>query len=171
MPASRQPIAAKSHPTPQTPSPALARKPIALAFLWGVVALLYAGLAWQYGFRVAWITYSSATFDHHVLWDVGTFAIGFALVAVGALACAVGALLNRWYYREFHMDKIWMIAALLATVSFATPLFMPDTMKPRLGVERMFSLYGAAEVVQVIALMFLLAVFAVPFQKREANGT
>ena len=63
-----------------------------------------------------------------------------------------------------------MIAALLASVSFAAPLLMTDTMKPRLGVAKMFSWYGAAEVVQVIALMFLLAVFAVPFQKRESNG-
>jgi flagellar biosynthesis protein FlhB len=67
------------------------------------------------------------------------------------------------------MDKLWMIAALLATLSFAAPLFMPATMKPRLGLENMFSLYGVVEVVQVIALMFLLAVFAAPFQKRESD--
>ncbi len=170
MPASRQPIAAKTRPRAQAPSPALARKGVALALLWGAVAIVYGGLAWHYGLRQALITYSSVTFDHHYFWDVGTFAIGFGLVGVGALPCAVGVLLNRWYYREFHMDKIWMIAALLATLSFPAPLFMPDTMKPRLGFENMISLYGATEVVQVIALMFLLAVFTVPFQKRESNG-
>ena len=170
MPIRRQSIVAKTPPAAQAPSPVLARKGVALALLWGVVAIGYGGLAWYYGLRQALITYSSATFDHHYFWDVGTFALGFGLVAVGALACSFGALANRWYYREFHMDKIWMIAALLATVSFAAPLLMTESMKPRLGVAKMFSWYGAAEVVQVIALMFLLAVFAVPFQKRESNG-
>lgn len=138
----------------QAPSPALARKGVALALLWGAVAVVYGGLAWHYGLRQALITYSSVTFDHHYFWDVGTFAIGFGLVAVGALPCAVGVLLNRWYHHEFHMDKIWMIAALLATLSFPAPLFMPDTMKPRLGLDNMISLYGATEVVQARLLFF-----------------
>ena len=170
MPPSRQPVAAKKSPKAQAPSPTLVRKARALALLWGVVAIVYGGLAWHYGVRqVMMVAYSEAVFDRHDYWEVMAFAIGFGLVAAGALCCAVGALLNRWYYREFHMDKIWMVAALLATLTFPAPLFMPDSMKPRLGAARMFSLFGLVEVGQVFALIFLAAVLAVPLQKREAD--
>ena len=114
--------------------------------------------------------YFSETGDRHDIWEASAFAIGFGLVAAGALACAFSVLLNRWYYREYRMDKLWMIAALLATLSFPVPLLMPDTMKVRVGPERTFSWFGLSEVVQVLSLMFLAAVIFVPLQKRDKDG-
>ena len=138
-----------------------------MALIWCVVAIVYGWLAWYYGLREAMF---SDTGERHYVTEVTIFAIGFGLVAAAALACAFGALLNRWYYSEYRMDKLWMIAALLATLSFPVPLLLPDSMKPRLGFANTFSWFGLSEVVQMLALCFLAAVLTVPLMKREKDG-
>ena len=76
----------------------------------------------------------------------------------------------RWLrcYGEYRMDKLWLIAALLGTLSFPIPMPMPADMKPRIGIYATFSWYGLAVNVGIMALMFLIGVIWLPFM-REAR--
>ena len=73
------------------------------------------------------------------LYDVAAFAVSYALIAPAALACAASALLRLRCCGEYRMDKLWLIAALLGTLSFPIPMLMPADMKPRIGIYATFS--------------------------------
>ena len=65
--------------------------------------------------------------------------MSYALIALAALARAASALLRLRCCSEYRMDKLWLIAALLGTLSFPIPMLMPVDMKPRIGIYATFS--------------------------------
>ena len=83
-------------------------------------------------------------------------------------SCAAAALLRLRCYGEYRMDKLWLIAALLGTLSFPIPMLMPADMKPRIDIYATFSWYGLAVIVEILALRFLIGVIWLPFM-REAR--
>ena len=140
----------------------------AVALLWTVLAIGYGVVTWKYGVQPVIEAYERSALHGRQLYDVAAFAVSYALIALAALACAVAALLRVRCYGEYRRDKLWLIAALLGTLSFPIPMLMPADMKPRIGIYATFSWYGLAVIVGILALMFLIGVTWLPFM-REAR--
>ncbi len=143
----------------------------AVALTWTVLAIAYVAASWIYGVRPLIEVYQRSALHGWQLYDVAVFAVGYAFIALATLVCAVSALLRLRCYGEYRMDKLWLIAALLGTLSFPIPMLMPADMKPRIGMYATFSWYGLATIVGILALMFLIGLICVPFIREARDGS
>jgi len=140
----------------------------AVALMWTVLAIAYAAVSWIYGARPLIEAYERSALRGWQLYDVAEFAVGYAFIALATLSCAVAAALRLPCYGAYRMDKLWLLAALVGTLSFPIPMLMPDDMKARIGMSSAFSWFGLTHLVEILALLFLLGIISLPFS-REAR--
>ena len=141
-----------------------------VAIMWTTLAIAYAAVSWIYGVRPFIEAYEHSALRGWQLYDVAEFAVGYALIALATLTCAVAAALRLPCYGTNRMDKMWLIAAPLGTLVFPIPMLMPADMKPRIGMSATFSWYGLTNLVEILALLFLLGLICLPFMREARDG-
>jgi len=143
-----------------------------VALMWTALAIAYAAVSWIYGARPFIEAYERSALRRQQLSDIAEFAAGYALIALAALACAVAAALRRHCYREYRMDKLWLLFALVGTLDFPIAMLMPEDMQTGMGAGvTYFSWYSLAKVVEFLAFGGLLGLICLPFSREARDGS